>query len=390
MALADFLFQGSPPPQASSYSSTSASLPDWFSAAAQGLIARANSIASEPFQQYTGPRIAGFDPLQEQSYNNISAGAGAWQPNLQGALSLVNSAGGTDSRAAADPLLGRAGALSATAAAQPYLNQAGQTFPGAVNDYMSPYLDTVVNRVAELGNRNLTENLLPALQDRFIAAGHPGSSRASEFAGRAVRDVGSEIAAQQGALLNQGYTQAGQLFQNDQSRLGALAQTAGGLAGSEQSNLGSLAQLTGQLTSDTAGRQLAAGQQLGALGQAQQQLGLNDAAALEAAGAARQGQQQRNLDLAYQNFAEQRDYPRNNVAFLNEAIRGAAPAAPASTTTQTSAPASVVGTSPLAQLAGAGLSVAALAKSGLLGKARGGAIRPRFARGGALAMVAHA
>lgn len=362
--LTDFLFQGQAPPQATSYSSTSANLPDWFSAAAQGLIARSNAIASEPFQQYQGPRIAGFDPMQSQAYNNIGAQSGAWQPQLGGALNMVQQAGNTDSLAAAQPLL----------------NQSSQTFPGAVDQYMSPYQTQVTDRIAEIGNRNLTENLLPQLQDRFIAAGHPGSNRAADFAGRAVRDVGGEIAAQQGQFLNQGYQQAGTLFNQDQSRLGTLAQ------------------LTGQLTSDTAGRQLAAGQQTGALAQTQQQLGLTDAAALEGAGLAQQGQQQRNLDLAYQNFAEQRDYPRQNVAFLNEALRGAAPAAQPSTTTTSTGPASSFGASPLAQVAGAGLSAVAI--KSLLNKkeARGGAVVPMqrggwvppgYARGGALMAVNH-
>jgi hypothetical protein len=350
--LTSFLFEGQAPPQATSYSSTSANLPDWFSAGAMGLLARANAIASEPFQAFNGPRVADFSPLQSQAYNSIQSGAGSWQPQINNALSLT----------------GQAGAADSLGAAQPFIDQASQTAPGALSQYMNPYTSGVTDRIAELGNRNLTENILPGIQDQFIASGQAGSSRQAEFGSRAIRDTANEIAGQQALALDRGFGQASTNFQADQSRFGNLAQ------------------LTGQLTSDTAGRQLAAGQQMGALGQAQQQLRLGDAAALESAGQAQQGQQQKNLDVAYDAFKEQRDYPRQNVAFLNEALRGAAPAAQPSTTTTTTGPATTMGSSPLAQIAGAGLTAAALKKQGLF--ARGGRVH-NFAHGGALTMVRH-
>lgn len=349
MAVLDFLFEGSPPPQTTSYSSTSANLPDWFSSYAQAMLNKSTAIASEPYQNYTGPRISPFTAPQTAAFGNIQANQGIATPALTQAKDLYTTAGGT----------------SSLTAAQPYINQAAETFPTAAARYMSPYMTQVTDRIAELGNRNLLEKILPQVQDQFIAAGQVGSGRNTEFGSRAIRDVANEIAGQQAGALQQGYQMAGQQFGADEARLQALGQ------------------LTGQLTSDTAGRQIAAGQQLGALGAQQQMAALKDAAALEAIGTTQQQQQQRNLDTAYQQFIEERDYPRQNIALLNQALRGVNP--PASTTVHGSAPATVMGTSPLAQMAGAGLSAAALGqifKTPTPTSAKGGHIRLR--RGGAL------
>lgn len=377
MSFTDFLFGGTAPPQTTSYSSTSANLPDWWSAYAQGLLSKTSAVAGEPYQKFTGPRVAGLTPDQNQGFDVVRASTGVADPNLTQAGNLFDTAAGTDSFAAAQPNLAAAGALNQVAAGQPYLDQAGQTFPQNVDAYMSPYMTNVTDRIAELGNRNLTEKILPTVQDQFIAAGQPGSARASEFSSRAIRDTANEIAGQQSAALQQGYGQAGQLFQADASRQGALASTAGQLTAGQQGVLSQLAQLTGQLTSDTAGRQITAGGKLADLGSLQQQTALKDAAALDAIGGTQQQQQQRNLDTAYSDFLEERNYPRENIALLNQALRGVNP--PASTTSTGTAPATSMGSSPLAQIAGTGLSAAALAN---LLKKRGGRVQVPYRRGG--------
>jgi len=86
---------------------------------------------------------------------------------------------------------------------------------------------------------------------------------------------------------------------------------------------------------------------MGALGQQTQQMGLQTIAALDAAGDLYQQQDQRSLDQAYQDFLNQRDYGRGNIAFLNAAVRGLN--VPTSTTSESTGPASVYQPSPLAQ-----------------------------------------
>jgi hypothetical protein len=109
-------------------------------------------------------------------------------------------------------------------------------------------------------------------------------------------------------------------------------------------------------------RQLSASQQIGALGGLSQSLGLNNAAALEAIGTTQQTQDQRNLDLAYSDFAGQRDYDRNQIAFLNSAIRGLE--IPTSTSTSSTQTGMSYTPSGLAQLGQVGATIYGFGKMG--------------------------
>jgi Lon protease-like protein len=117
--------------------------------------------------------------------------------------------------------------------------------------------------------------------------------------------------------------------------------------------------VSGQLASTDINRQLSAQQQLGALTQASQALNAQDRAALEASGSAYQSQQQREIDAARQQFAEEQAYPRQTLDWLSTQIRGMAPITP-QTTTQTGT--ANTGLSPLSQLAAAGAAAAGLYK----------------------------
>ena len=88
---------------------------------------------------------------------------------------------------------------------------------------------------------------------------------------------------------------------------------------------------------------------MGALGEAVRRLQAGDAAALETIGRQQQGLGQRSLDLAYEDFLRQQNYPREMVDWMSQIVRGL-PAPTATTTTQTG-PADVYGPSPLAQIA---------------------------------------
>lgn len=200
-------------------------------------------------------------------------------------------------------------AMAGTAAAgNPGLDQ------NAFNSYLSPYIGGVLNNISTLGARNLSENLIPQINTTFTGSGQWGGSRNADFMGRAVRDTSSNILQQQASALQQSYDSAMGNYQAGQNR--------------------SLS---------------AAGQQ-GALAQQLQGQGLQDAAALEAAGQSQQQQQQKNLDLGYQDFTEQRDYDKNNTNWIMSLLSGAPQQS--STTTTNNGPASVYSPSPLSTIAG--------------------------------------
>ena len=194
--------------------------------------------------------------------------------------------------------------------------------------YLSPYQDQVNARIATLGARNLQENLLPAVNETFTNAGQFGGSRNAEFTNRALRDANESILGQQAQSMNQGYQQAMQSY------------------------------LTGQQ------QELGAGQQMGALGTAAQQANIRDAAALQSIGQTQQAFNQQNLDVGYQNFLEQRNWPTAMAQFMNQQVRGFNPPTQTSSASSTPGNYNNMSPSPLAQLAGTGISAAALLGAG--------------------------
>ena len=287
-SITDFLFGGSAPESVRKWGQTATDTPEWYSDYTQGLIGKANAIAAEPYQKYNYPRISGFSNLQNQAFAETPNVAKSYEPGLNQAMGFTQ----------------QGGYGSALDAASPYLNQAANTIPKVIGDYMNPYSSSVVDRIGELSKRQLSENIIPTIQSQFIGGGSFGGSRSGEALGKSMRDLQESTMAQQAQTLERGYTQAGQMAQADQARMAQLGQ------------------LSGALSNQDYARQLQAGEQLGRQSALQQSLGLNALSAMEGVGQQQQNQQQRSLDLAYQDFLQQRDYPREQIAFLNNAIRG--------------------------------------------------------------------
>ncbi len=310
MALTDFLTNGQIPAGSAATSTTSQTiLPDWYTNYAMQIVANQNAASALPYQTFGGPRVAEFSPTQQQAIGMTGQAANAYQPFLTQATQATQTA------------MGAPGALDV---AQPYLSGAAQTAPAVVGQYMNPYTENVVNRIAELGARNLSENILPGIEGRYIAAGQlgfggrqPGSGTPSGMmtdTARAVRDVSSDILGKQSEALQAGYGQALNAAQTDLSRMGQLAQTAGGL-GYQQT-----------------GQQLAGAEQLAGLGAQAQQLGLTGAGALADVGAQQQGQAQKNIDVAYADFLRQQGYPQEQINNMVATLGGIKSAVPTATT----------------------------------------------------------
>jgi len=366
-SITDFLFEGQPPKSVTTYGQTVENVPKWMSDYTQGLIARANAAAAEPYIPYEGPRIAGFSPEQEQAYGLTEENLGAYQPYLEAGAEAT--AGGLQQAT-------RAGNTNVRGAAQPYLDKASGRFvdPGNVEAYMNPYIEHVLNRQTELSGRNLTEKFLPQLQSTFEGAGQYGSrggAGSMEDVGvRGTRDIMADLQSQQLATLGQAYGQAADIYGSDTSRAAQLAQTAGGLE-----------QATGQLGILGANARFTGAQQMGQMGEQASKLGMLDAAQLEQIGKSRQGMAQTGLDTAYQDFLEQRNLPMTRAQYMSEIIRGLPPSVigRAGTTTKTG-PADVYQPSGLSQIAGAygvyrGLSSPTTgARGGYVSAAEGGYI----------------
>lgn len=339
MGVLDFLFEGSPPPSTTTYGSTVENMPQWLSDYTQALIARANMVAAEPYQAYQGPRVAGFTDDQTNAFDVIRNNIGNWNDEFDASKTATS------------------GALSQ---AMPYFQGAAQTTPEAIQAYMDPYVGNVIDRSKLEANRNWTENIMPSISGRFIRGGQQGSGAHQDLLQRAGRDVTEGLNSQALAALSDAYRTAGTQFSTDASRLASIGTNVGQLG-------------------------LQTGSQLSGLAQMQQQLSGRDAASLAAAGETQQQQIQRNLDTAYGDFVAQRDYPKQQVDWMSNIIRGL-PHDTTSTTSETG-PADVYQPSPISQL----MSLYGLYKDVTEDKAEGGIVhRPaplsaeygRYAEGG--------
>lgn len=317
-------------PLAPSAKTSETVLPDWYTNYAMQILSNQQATSANPYATYGSPRVADFTPDQQAAFEAARGASGAYQPGLAAATGTVDSV-------AAGP--------SSSMVAQPWLDRAGATSPSVVGQYMDPYQDFVVDRIGELGARNLSERLLPAIGDQFVGAGGYGGTRQAEEIGRAVRDTQESISAEQNRALSAGYQGALGAAQTDLSRMGALASTAGGLRATDVSS------------------GLATGQAQGALAAQAQSLGLTGAGALQTVGAQQQALGQKNLDVGYEDFMRQQGYNQQQIDAMAKTLGAVAPAVPKSVLEQGYGPVSTNGT----QSPSTAQAIASLVGSFLLG-----------------------
>jgi len=202
-----------------------------------------------------------------------------------------------------------------------------------LGSYMSPYQRSVIDQqkaaaIRDAQKANLSRNLMSAKQGTY---GGARQLLATTEAERALLSQMSNIEAQG---LQNAYNAALAQF-NVENQLGLTAQQANQQAA------------------------LQAAQQRQGLGTAMQSADLQRLAAQEAAGKSQQDQQQQELNTAYNQFLEQRDYEKNQLGFLSGLIRGVPFSTTQTGTTTAPAPST---TSQLAGLGVAGIGLANLLK----------------------------
>lgn len=355
MSALDFLFQGQQPAQGTNYGQSQSNVPTWLQEYTQGVIAQANSLAAQPYQTYGGPRIADFTGAQTQAQNDVSGLVGQYQAPLGQAQSLAANS--------AQP--------QAIQSALSYLPQAQSAIQSAMSPTaatMNPYTQNVIKQAEDQATQYWKNTLQPSINQQYAAAGQAGSSADINAQNQGAAQITQNIQDTSNSALSQAFQNAQNVGLQGASALSGLAQTGGGL-GYEQGVLG----LQGAGT-------------MGQLASTGQTLGLQGASALDTIGGEQQNLNQQNLNLGYQDFLNQQQYPYQQASWLSQMVSGTAN--PTNTpgmqqTAQTSYT-PYTGASPLNQSIGmyAALnpSQAGTALSG--GAARGGRIsRGRFIRG---------
>ena len=317
---------GSSPPTEQKVTQTN--IPDWLQEPTQRMVARGETLSQQPYQAYTGERIADFSPAQQAAFQQI-----------YGLQSPAEYAQAGQSIGAAQEF-GAAGALNAMG------YQPGTFGAQQAQQYMSPYQQAVT----DIAKREAVSEAAMLNRELGSKAAKAGAFGGSRF-GIEQALLGSKLATNLSDIQTKGseaaYLNAQQQFERDR---------AAGLQGAGLNLQGA------QFGAQTG---LQAGTQLANLGTATQQADLNRIQALAAAGEQQQSMEQQKLNTAYQDYLEQRDWEKNQLGFLSGLIRGT----PFSTSTTTSGyQAAPSGTS---QLLSGALGVAGLAS---LLKKEGGSI----------------
>jgi len=248
---------GSSAPSTPEKTTQTVELPEWARPYAKDTLAKGaalTDINQNPYKQYGGQRIAGFQPLQEQAFKTV---------------------GGMDA--------GPAG------------------FQAGIGQYMSPYMQNVVDIEKREAGRQ-SGIMGTQQQAQATQAGAFGGGRDAIMRAERERNLSQQMGDIQSRGSQAAYEQAANQFRQ------GITQQSG------------LAQMQGQM------------------------------------GAQQQQQAQRPLDMAYQDFLNQQNYPYKQLGFMSDLVRGM-PLGQQSTSQVYSAPPSLMG-----QLGGLGMGAYGLSK----------------------------
>lgn len=346
-------------------SSSVTSLPDWYTNYAKDIIDQQALVAQRPYTPYQGPQVAGFTPDQQTAFGQTRTASTASQPGFAaaGALAAGAPSAAAPLQAAGVNYLNQSTNPLGLNAAAPFLSGASGTSTSNINDYMNPYTSDVVDRLGVLAGRNLSENILPQIQDQFTSAGQgTGGSRQGEYIGRALRDTQESTLAAQSAALQSGYSGALTASAADKARLAGLAGTAGSLGAAQQGALQTAGTGIAGIGLNEGNLALNAAQTTGNLAAADQTSRLQGAGALQASGGMQQALDQQNESTAYADFLRQQGYDQKQIDAMTGTVGALTSTLPKQTQSSGTVPATAYNPSTAATLASLGLDAAAIAK----------------------------
>jgi hypothetical protein len=317
----------SPPPQNQTVTQTN--LPEYARPYFENLLNRSQALSYQQYQPYGAPRIAGFTPEQQALQTEVGglSTPGQFGESAQG----MRGVGGLGMGAA---MQGLGGALS--------YNPNTQDFGSAqASQYMSPFQQNVTDiALREARQQGILQKQAGAMG--AIGRGTFGGARQALLQAEGDRNLMRTMGDIQAQGSQQAFQNAQQQFNADQARRQQAGQYAAGLG----------AQLFG--TGLSGAQQAATG--LGALGTAEQTADLQRLQAQQSNAAQQQALQQNQMDIAYQDFLRQRDFPQEQLGFYSNMLRGL-PVQLASTQQTYQAAPNIA-----SQIAGAGLGALSLSK----------------------------
>ena len=261
---------------------------EWYDQYLADLTALGGTLAQEEYVPYGGPRVAEWTPDQLDAFARTRDAADMWKPYVDPAMAAMNAGrGGLDQ--------------------MQQMTQQAATFdrPTFENTYLDIYMDPARQMQAaadSIGQRNFQNTTLKNLSDQFTGTGQFGSGRH--------QILGADAAAQAQAQIEEAKATMG--MQATQNAMGDYYKWAQqGLSAADR--MGNYAQKQAQTGTD-----------LMNFGLANQQAAMMDAASIGNIGQQQQTQNQQNLNMAYQDFQDQQDFPWQQLGKWSSLTRGGA------------------------------------------------------------------
>ena len=247
------------------------SIPEYLQPFVTDIAGRAQAVSRERYQPYQGQRVADFSEAQRAAMDQIGQ---LGRPEQLGQASQTY----TD--------IGQAVGTT----------EAGTFDQAAAEQYMSPYqqavTDIAIRKAQEEAQRQQGLSALGA-----AGRGTAGGSRQAVMDAIRLRGLTDTVGDIQAKGSQQAFSMAQQQFERD--RQARLAQA-------ERDRRAQFGVASG----------------LAGLGQLQQQTDLQRLGAQQRVGAAEQALEQQQLDQQYADFLRQRDFPKEQLAFYSNIIRG--------------------------------------------------------------------
>ena len=261
-------------------------LPDWAKPYAKETLGKGQALTDinkNPYQAYGGEKVAGFSPMQQQSFQS----AAGMQPSQLGAQAGQMAGAAT------------MGALGTQY--DPF--RMGQFTSGRAAQYMNPFIEQAMEPQLREAQR-ASEMQRVADMGQATRAGAFGGGRQAILEAERQRNLGTQLGDIRARGYMSAFDQAQQNFAREQQLREQSRQYGAGLG------------MQGLQTA------LTGAGQMGALGgqQFQQAMDLNKLQNLY--GQQQQQQEQQRLTQAYQDFQNQQRYPYQQLEFMSNLLRG--------------------------------------------------------------------
>lgn len=306
------------------------------------LLQRGEAESLKPYTPYTGSRLALPGADVNQSRDMIRDIAAQGTPGVDFATGIVGDAIGQAQGIGTGPYQ----------FSQAQFTDAGTMTPQMATQYMSPYMQAVVDqqKARALEDFQIAESGRNAAA---VSAGAFGGSRQAVQEGMAERDFLARQNEIQAQGLQAAYDEAARRFEADRQARFATEGARAGELGRVQAGQAAENRAAGQFDLERLGFTSDQAARIANLTEAARAGDIQSAQLLETIGRAQQAEEQAGLDLAYEDFLRQQNWNREQLNLQSGLLRGL-PIANAGTQT------SLIPYNPVQQALGMGISALGL------------------------------